>query len=324
MKPTKKVLMGSTVLAVTLGMGSIVAFAGTNSTTQHVGGPGGFGGPGGMLTTAAKALNLSTSTLQTDLKSGKTLAQVASAQGVSTATLISDLEAAQQSQMATQVSNFVNGTHPKQGGPGVGGMRGPGGFGGPGGMLTTAAKELNVSASTLQSDLKSGKTLAQIASAQGVSTATLISDLEAAQQSNLSSLVSSGKITSTQEQQMLSRMATQVSNFVNGTQPKQGVPGVGGMRGPGGPGGMLTTAAKALNVSTSTLQSDLKSGKTLAQIASAQGVSTATLISDLEAARQSRMDTQVSNFVNGTLPHWGGHVGNQSLSNGSGNSNTVQ
>ena len=43
-------------------------------------------------------------------------------------------------------------------------------------------------------------------------------------------------------------------------------------------GNLMTTLAKDLNISTSTLQSDLKAGKSIASIAQAQGVSTATLI----------------------------------------------
>jgi len=98
----------------------------------------------------------------------------------------------------------------------MGGMHG----GGMGAQLATLAKVLNISTATLQSDLMAGQSIASIAKAQGVSTATLISDLEAALQTNLTSMVTSGKITSSQEKQMLTRMDKQITNFVNGTLPK--------------------------------------------------------------------------------------------------------
>ncbi len=198
-----------------------------------------------------------------------------------------------------------------------------------GGQLAAVAKTLNISVSTLQSDLKAGKSIASIAQAQGVATATLISDLEASVQTKLASKVTSGKITSAQEQKMLTRIDQQITNFVNGTMPKwngsKGDMGKGRMHG-GMMGGQLAAIAKALNISASTLQSDLKAGKSIASIAQAQGVATATLISDLEASVQTklagmvtngkitsaqeqkmltRMDKQITNFVNGTMPKWG-------------------
>ncbi len=205
-----------------------------------------------------------------------------------------------------------------------------------GGQLAIVAKALNISASTLQSDLKAGKSIASIAQAQGVATSTLISDLEASVQTSLASKVTSGKITSAQEQKMLTRIDQQITNFINGTMPKwngsKGGTDIGRMHGGMGRmhggmmGGQLATVAKALNISASTLQSDLKAGKSIASIAQAQGVATSTLISDLEASLQTklagmvtngkitsaqeqkmltRMDKQITNFVNGTTPKWG-------------------
>ena len=63
--------------------------------------------------------------------------------------------------------------------------------------MTTLAKDLNISTSTLQSDLKSGKSIASTAQAQGVSTAAT---------ANLAQAVSSNKLISTQEQQMVANL----------------------------------------------------------------------------------------------------------------------
>ena len=264
MKFSKKTTFGSLAVLATLGIGSTVAlasthhngsgdtfFAGTAKTTPSFVAHGHQPGfprmmDGKMMSTVAKDLNLSTTTLQSDLKSGKTIADIAKAQGISTTTLISELETAMQSQLGQQVSsgkltstqeqsmvshldtmvtNFVNGTMPKWGGHGPGG---PGMMGGQ--MMSSAAKDLGISTTTLQSDLKSGKTIADIAKAQDISTTTLISELEKAMQSQLSQQVGSGKLTSTQEQSMVSHLDTMVTNFVSGTMPKWGGHGPG----PGG------------------------------------------------------------------------------------------
>lgn len=84
------------------------------------------------------------------------------------------------------------------------------------------AKDLNLSPSTLQTDLKSGKTLAQIAESQGVSSAQLISELESAAKAKLDGQVSSGKMTSARESNILSRIDKSISNFVNGKMPAWG------------------------------------------------------------------------------------------------------
>jgi len=191
------------------------------------------------------------------------------------------------------------------------GMRGAHG-GMMGGSLTSLAKDLNLSPAVLQSDLKAGQTIAAIAKAQNVPTATLIEDLEGSATTRLTALVTAGKITSAQEQTMQQRADTMITNFVNGTMPKwtgkgmgdQGMkPGSGhgmwGMKPHGGPGmwGMgqgargqeMTTLAKVLNLPPATLRADLMAGQSLSTIAKSQNVPTTTIIGDLEASVTTRL-----------------------------------
>jgi len=192
--------------------------------------------------------------------------------------------------------------------------------------LSALAKDLNLTRAQLRSDLKAGQSIATIAKAQGVATATLISDLETAAQTKLATLVSAGKLTNAQEQTMLTRIDQRITNFVNGTMPKWGQAGANGWHGGRGMfGAGLSALAKDLNLSTAQLRSDLKAGQSIATIAKAQGVATATLISDLETAAQTklaalvsagkltsaqeqtmltRIDQGITNFVNGTMPNW--------------------
>ncbi|GMA58664.1 hypothetical protein C7445_1043 [Alicyclobacillus sacchari] len=213
-------------------------------------------------------------------------------------------------------------------------------------LLTTAAKDLNISASTLLSDLKSGNTLAEVASAHGVSASTLTSDLDATVQTQLNTEVTDGKLSSSQETTLTSHLDAWISDWVNGKLPNHPA---GFHHGGWGAkfdfqGSILSTAAQDLNLSTSALESDLKSGKTLAEIASTQGVSTSTLISDLESSIQSdlntavsngtltatqetniqsRLDSWITNWVNGTFPQGAHMQGGQPTTSSSDNSPTT-
>jgi predicted DNA-binding ribbon-helix-helix protein len=251
-----------TAYAATNTTGATPSNSSASTTTpglhNRFGGPGGMRGGsdmGGLLQATAKDLNLSAATLRSDLQSGKTIAAIAQAQGVSTATLISELETTMKANLAQavtsgkmtsaqeqqalsgldqRVTDFVNGTMPFGGWRGSGGPGGPGGFAGrngAGNLMTEMAKDLNLSVTTLRSDLQSGKTIPAIAQAQGVSTATLISELETTMKANLAQAVTSGKMTNAKEQQALSGLNQRVTDVVNGTMP------FGGRRGPGGTGG---------------------------------------------------------------------------------------
>ena len=72
------------------------------------------------------------------------------------------------------------------------------------------------------------------------------------------------------------------------------------------PGDDLAAAATYLGISQSTLQSDLQSGKTLAQIADAtSGKSASGLIAALVTQEESELQSRVTAMVNGTLPAHG-------------------
>ncbi len=208
----------------------------------------GFGfGRAGDLAAAATYLGLGQSTLQADLQSGKTLAQIADAtDGKSSSGLIDALVTAEQAQLAAavtagtitqaqadqitatlkdRITSMVNGT------PSRGGYRG-GGFGfGRGGDLAAAATYLGLGQSTLQADLQSGKTLAQIADAtDGKSSSGLIDALVTAEQAQLAAAVTAGTITQAQADQITATLKDRISSMVNGTRPLRG--GYGGGLGP--------------------------------------------------------------------------------------------
>jgi hypothetical protein len=158
-----------------------------------------------------------------------------------------------------------------------------------GDRLAAAATYLGISQADLLTQLQSGKTLAQVATAtSGKSTAGLIDALVTAEKAELAAAVSAGEITQAQADQMSATLTAHVTAEVNGTRLDHGPGGPGG-HGHGGPGGgdELTAAATYLGITEAALTTQLDAGKTLAQVASAtSGKSTAGLIDALVAAEK--------------------------------------
>jgi hypothetical protein len=108
-------------------------------------------------------------------------------------------------------------------GLGFGGMGG--GFRGPGGgmhgilgpSLAAATTYLDLTEAQIRTDLQSGKTLAQIATAQGKDPAKLVDALVAAETAQLATAVTDGKLTAAQQTQILANLSQRVTDMVNGT-----------------------------------------------------------------------------------------------------------
>jgi hypothetical protein len=183
---------------------------------------------------------------------------------------------------------------PGPGGPGIG-IRigaGDGPRGGGAGVLiadvlTPAASYLGISVSTLTSDLNGGKTLAQEATAKGKTASGLIDALTAAQKTVLDNEKAAGWITDAQATALLSGFTMEVTNLVNNGPP---VPPTQKQ----GQAGPLQTAATYLGISVSQLQSDLQSGKTLADVATANGKTVDGLVAALTAPAKTKLDASVA------------------------------
>jgi hypothetical protein len=185
---------------------------------------------------------------------------------------------------------------PGFGSPGAGLGAGASGGVGPGAnasvlgadILDPAASYLGISLSTLESDLAGGQTLSQLATAtSGKTTAGLISAIVASETTVLDAEKAAGWITATQESSLVTSFTSGVTGLVNNGPP---VP----PSGTSGSTGLLQTAATFLGVSLSTLQSDLQSGKTLADVATAQGDTAAALVTALEAPAKTKLDAAVT------------------------------
>ena len=276
----------------------------------HWGHKGGFGPMGTLMADAAKTLNISTSTLRADMKAGQSLATIAQANGSSAAALESALLADAQTQMqaavtagkmtaaqetaitphlSTMIDQMV--THSGQWMKG-----GPGGYGMAGHLMAGVAKDLNISTTTLRTDLKDGQSLATIAQANGSSAASLESTLLASAQAKIQSAVSAGKITSAQATSIESHLSTMIDQMVthSGKMGFGAMGGFGHRGGFGAVGNLMADAAKSLNLSNGTLRKDMKTGQSLAAIAQANGSSASALENTLLADAKAQMQTAVT------------------------------
>jgi len=269
----------------------------------------------------AKVLGLSTAELQTQLQSGKSLVEIAKTQNVDIAkvkqAIILDFTARETAEVAsgehtqaevdqkiadlkTKLDDIVNGVRPA-GAPGMGGGMDGKGHGPRGGapMASAAvAKALGLTADELVAQIQSGKSLADIAKAQGVDVAKVKDAIVADLKTHLDAEVASGEHTQAEADQKLADMKTHLDDMVNGVKPA-GMPAMGGDMGgmKGGPRGGAPIAsdgvAKALGLTADELKTQLQSGKSLADIAKAQGVDVAkvkdAIVADVTAKEQAEV-----------------------------------
>lgn len=103
--------------------------------------------------------------------------------------------------------------------------RGPRGFGRGGLRLLTpeaTASVLGITAEELRTQREAGKTLAQIAAAEGMSKATLIDKLVAAAKAQLAADVKAGRLTQAQADQISSGLEARITEKVDRVGPPRG------------------------------------------------------------------------------------------------------
>jgi len=197
------------IVALSAGLAAVAAIGRGN---PHDNGPPGraanrpAGGHGDMAV-AADYLALSGVQLRSQLRAGRTLAQVADGtSGKSSSGLVQALVNAKVKRLTPRVLAEVNRVRAR------GTARGGG---------HVVASYLGLSPVELRAGLRGGKTLAQIADATpGKSAAGLIDVLVASRKARLQSSAAAGRLTQAKEQAMLSRLRTRVTARVNRARQK--------------------------------------------------------------------------------------------------------
>jgi hypothetical protein len=193
---TRKLFAGAAVVAVIAGGTLAAVTTGRGAAHENRGGP---------LATAATYLGVPVSQLRSEVQSGKSLAEIANAtSGKSSAGLVAVLLAAGKEKLAKVQANLPMRVAALFNRVDVPGPR------------AVAARYLGLKPAELASELRSGKTLAQIADAtSGKSAAGLIDAIVAERRSALAARVAAGSLTQEQANSRLARLRSRVTAAVN-------------------------------------------------------------------------------------------------------------
>src|ERR671910_1667552 len=156
------------------------------------------------------------------------------------------------------------------------------------GLLPAAAAYLGVTPVALRTELRSGKSLAQVATAKGKSVDGLESALLNALRTRVQAARAAGKIDAARADRLLQRAPQLVERIVSAT------PRARTARARGARGGLLKVAATYLGMTNAQLATELRSGKSLAQVATAMNKSVDGLEQALLAALKQRVDAAVA------------------------------
>ena len=176
-------------VAALLAGGAVAAVAATSR--DHRAGAHGAAHRGGAAVQAASSyLGLSVAEIRSELRAGRTLAQIAAAHGKSETGLIDAIVTARRARLAAisatlpqRVAAQVNRVHDGAGAAGHG-------------VAAAVRGYLGLTSAELRSERLAGKTLAQIADATpGKSQAGLIAAIRSAREARLTAAVSAGKLT---------------------------------------------------------------------------------------------------------------------------------
>ena len=220
-----------------------------------------FGADKDVIDAAAQALHLTTDQLLDKLSDGKTtIADVAEQQHVDLQTVTDAMEAVAKQDIQNLVNNPL--PVPPEGFPG-GGPRMHDGFGFIFGLpgikdaLDPVAKALGITTDELQTDLRNGQSISDIAKAKNVDLDTIVDELVKEAQSRFDDAVKNGKLTQDQANRFEARLKERITDLLNRGLPK----GLGdfGLRfhggpdrfGPGGPWPGAAVSPSSATASTS-------------------------------------------------------------------------
>ena len=169
------------------------------------------------------------------------------------------------------------------GGIGVGAATGAKRHHAPGVLLKAAAQYLQIDRAELAKDVRSGQTLAQIATARGKPVDGLEAAMVGAVKTKLDAAVSAGRLSAAQEQTKLARVQKLVDRLVNAKLAAR----------PAARARVLGVAAKYIGVKPKALASELK-GKSLAQVATGHGKTVSGLKDALLKPFKARLEKAVA------------------------------
>jgi hypothetical protein len=160
-----------------------------------------------------------------------------------------------------------------------------------GALVRAAVTYLGVDKTTIVAALKSGQSLAQIATAQGKTVDGLVAAIVAPAKLKLDAAVAAGRLTTDRETRLLARLQTAVTKLVNRTRK---APHAGDRPVRVQIAAILKPALAYLGLDFKAVATQLRSGKTLADIAAAQNKTAAGLVDAVVASVKTALDKRVA------------------------------
>jgi hypothetical protein len=177
------------------------------------------GGPGAdLFQTAATYIGITTDQLRTEMGTDKSMADVAVAHGKTRDGLVAALVAAETANLNTRIGELVDRKGMPQRGPGFRAevmIKVD--------LLQTASTYLGISTTDLQTQLRAGKTLGEIAAATpGKTKDGLIAAIVASETAQIDKAVTDGKLTADQATKLKTGLTERVTQMVDHTGPHFG------------------------------------------------------------------------------------------------------
>ena len=164
--------------------------------------------------------------------------------------------------------------------------------------LAAASKVLGITEAELKTELKDGKSIADVAKAKNIDLATVKAALLAEAKAHIDAEVAAGEHTAAEGAAELAEVTSRIDTMLTTAglpaRGPHGEGGEGGHEGKGGPGRFMSDAlAKVLKLTTTELKTQLHSGKSLADVAKAQSVD----IADVKTALTSDFSAHLAEEV---------------------------
>lgn len=166
-------------------------------------------------------------------------------------------------------------------------------------MLLRISQAVGMEPDELIPQLKEGKSIAQIAEEQGISTSVVVGELLVSVEERLDRAVADGKLSQEQAEEKLSKAEVRITEMVQNPALK-GIVGheVNKIRKQDGRARqtriLLHQVCQIVNLEHEELLTQLKEGKKIVEIAQEQGVSRDELLKSLVDTAQNRLDKAVS------------------------------
>lgn len=157
--------------------------------------------------------------------------------------------------------------------------------------LQTAAETIHIDRSALGKELRSGKTIADVASEHHVDPQTVIDAIVKAASTKIDALVTAGKLDPAKAKKLQDRLPQFAAKLVDTKVPKAGRAGVARRA----VGGALGVAADTIHVDRNALVQELRGGKSIADVAREHHVDPQTVIDAIVNAAKQKLSTLQSN-----------------------------